>query len=142
MKRIYEKSELTFSILWIIIYVAIMSLADYFSTLIGIEKIFTMLVSLMLAIILLVWVKKVKLSQKYGLIKGRYSQKTYLCFMPLVIIVSVNFWCGVCVRYNLLETILFFVSMLCVGIIEEIIFRGFLFNALRKKQFNFCDNYK
>ena len=133
MKSIYEKSELTFSLLWIIVYIVAMSLGDYFSSLIGIEKIFTTPIVLFFAISILIWIRKSGESKKYGLIKGTFPQKTYLYFIPLIITVSINFWGGVDLQYTAVETILYIASMLCVGFVEEIIFRGFLFKALCKK---------
>ena len=56
--------------------------------------------------------------------------RRYLYFLPLVIIASTNLWRGVSLRLSVFETILYVVSMLCVGFIEEVIFRGFLFLAL------------
>lgn len=132
MKRIYEKNEVTFSIIWILIYVITMSMADYFSYLVGIEKVFTMPLSITLVTILLIWINKEKVSSRYGLTKGCFPQKAYLYFIPLIVTVSVNFWGGVRIQYTILETVLHVISMLSVGIIEEIIFRGFLFKALSK----------
>ena len=132
MKRIYEKNEVTFSIIWILIYVITMSMADYLSYLVGIEKVFTMPLSITLVTILLIWINKEKVLSKYGLTKGCCPQKAYLYFIPLIVTVSVNFWGGVRIQYTILETVLYVISMLCVGIIEEIIFRGFLFKALSK----------
>ncbi len=37
-------------------------------------------------------------------------------------------------KYSLIETVLTFVSMLFVGFIEEVIFRGFLFKAIARKR--------
>ena len=45
---------------------------------------------------------------------------------------SINLWNGVTMKLSVLETVLYILSMLCVGFIEEIIFRGFLFKALCK----------
>lgn len=36
-------------------------------------------------------------------------------------------------RMSMLESVLYVISMLCVNYIEEVIFRGFLFKALCKK---------
>lgn len=132
MKNLYQKNQVTFSIIWIAIYVVLMSLGDYLSSLVGIEKMFTMPISIILASILLLWISKEKLQGEFGLVKGSFPKKTYLYFIPLVITVSVNFWGGISVNYTILETVLFVISMLLVGVLEEIIFRGFLFKALSK----------
>ena len=49
-----------------------------------------------------------------------------------MLIASTAFWGGIKPQYGLLETALFIVSMCCVGFIEEVIFRGFLFRAMEK----------
>lgn len=60
------------------------------------------------------------------------SLKNYLYFIPLGLMISVNLWNGVTMNVSVLETVLFILSMLCVGFIEEVIFRGFLFKAMCK----------
>ena len=41
-------------------------------------------------------------------------------------------WYGVAMNVSLLETVLYILTMFCVGFLEEMIFRGFLFNAMAK----------
>ena len=45
---------------------------------------------------------------------------------------SGNLWNGVAVNYSAAETVCRIVCMLCVGFLEEVIFRGFLFVAIAK----------
>ncbi len=132
MKRLYEKNELTFSLIWIGIYVVVYSFADNFSRYLGIEKILTAPLSVAFVTVLLIWMRNNGLLQKYGLCRFEGRLKDYLYFIPLLIIASCNLWNGVWMKYSPFETILFVLSMLCVGFIEEIIFRGFLFKALSK----------
>ncbi len=56
--------------------------------------------------------------------------KKYLFFIPLVILASINLWNGVTLNLTILESILYVISMLCVGFLEEVIFRGLLFKAM------------
>lgn len=72
------------------------------------------------------------LSEQYGLCSFKGSLKNYLYFIPLGLITSVNLWNGVTINISAFEIVLFIISMLCVGFIEEIIFRGFLFKAMCK----------
>lgn len=132
MKRLYETNELTFALIWIGIYVVSFSLADGLSELIGIEKLVTAFVGLALMLGLYIWVLKNGLAEMYGLCKLKRSAKEYLYFIPLVLLLSVNLWWGVQFRLSALETALYVFSMLCVGFLEELIFRGFLFKALCK----------
>ena len=66
MKRLYEKNELTFSLLWIGVYVISFSLADGLSELIGVEKLITAVVGLVLMLGLYIWVLKNGLWEYYG----------------------------------------------------------------------------
>ena len=52
--------------------------------------------------------------------------------MPLVILASGNLWNGVALNYTPMETVCRIVCMLCVGFLEEVIFRGLLFKAIAK----------
>lgn len=132
MKRLYEKNELTFALLWIALYIIFMSLADSLSAQIGQDKLITAFIGLSLALFLIIWCKKAGLAEKFGLTLGTFDKRTYLFFLPLLLMISVNFWGGVCLRTRPLETLFYVISMLCVGVIEEVIFRGFLFKALQK----------
>ncbi len=132
MKKFYEKHELIFAILSIVAYVVLFSAADEISALLGIEKVITAVVGVAASVFWLWWLKKHALHEKYGLCKGEFAPKTYLYFLPLALIVSVNLWGGVALHFSWFETVLYIVSMLCVGFLEELIFRGFLFVSMRK----------
>ena len=58
--------------------------------------------------------------------------KDYFYFIPLFVIGSCNLWNGVQINCSPMEAALYVLSMLCVGFIEELIFRGFLFKAMAK----------
>ena len=132
MTKLYEKSELGFSLLLIAIYVIGASLADMLSDLLGLSKIITFPFLLALSIVLFLWIKKNNLSQKYGLCQPNSSAKHFLFYLPLLVLISVNFWFGVKLNYSITESILNVLAMLCVGFVEELIFRGFLFKAMEK----------
>jgi len=132
MKKLYEKNELTFSLVWIAAYVILFSLADNLSDSLGFEKMITAPVGLFLALLLFVWIRRNGLSEKYGLCPFRGNWRDYLYFIPLLLIMTTNLWNGVQMNFSAGETALYILSMLCVGFIEEVIFRGFLFMALCK----------
>jgi membrane protease YdiL (CAAX protease family) len=134
MEKLYRKNELVFSLLWIALYIVLFSLADALSDYLGIIKIITFPVTLALALFIVAFIRKNRLWEYYGV--GRFKSikyGRYLFFLPLVVIATSNLWNGITIRYSALETILFIFSMFCVGFIEELIFRGFLFRAIAKK---------
>lgn len=132
MNQLYKKSELAFSIISIVIYVVTLSFADNISKTLGVEKLITAIISAVLTIIFVIWMKKNELFHKYGLCKSEMSASQLLYYIPLVIIISVNLWFGVRLNYSITETVFFVISMIFVGFLEEIIFRGFLFTAMNK----------
>ena len=130
MKKIYMKNELLFSLLWIGFYVVLLSIAENLSDVLGTEKIITAPFTIIIATFLVLWITKNGLTEKYGFCKSKISCKELLYFIPLIIIGSVNLWHGVTLNYSIFESIIYVISMLCVGVIEEILFRGFLFQAM------------
>lgn len=128
MKKFYEKSELWFSITWIIIYVAIMgNLRNNF----GDESIFSLLGVLIIAAILTIFIVKNNLKEKYGLVLCK-NAKRFLYFIPFVLLCSVNLWFGAEMHYDLPHQIIAMITMLLIGYTEEVIFRGLLFKAIEK----------
>lgn len=128
MKKIFEKHETLFCILLIVAYVVVNSYciqnfgtSDYRSTIINTIFSFALIV---LMIIL-------KRTSYYGLTKVT-NLKKYLYFIPLFLIASVNLWNGVNINNSAKVIIFHILTMLNVGFIEEIIFRGFLFRLMEK----------
>lgn len=132
LKKLYDKNEVTFSVVWIIAYVVLFSVADSLSESLGISKIITAPAAVLFALLLFTWIWKNGLLKKYGLCKFEGSLKNYLFFVPLLVIMSVNLWNGVEIKTSALEIALHILSMLCVGFIEEVVFRGLLFKAISK----------
>ena len=132
MKKIYEKNELNFALIWIGVYVVLFSVADSISGTLGVAKLVTAPLGIVMTVMIYMWICGNGLKEKYGLCKFKGEAKTYLYFVPLVLLASTNVWYGVRLNLSVLETILYIISMLCVGFLEEVIFRGFLFKALCK----------
>lgn len=132
MKKLYEKSELCFAIAWIIAYVVLASIGDNFSTGIGISKIVTLPILVVLSAVLYLFVRRNGLTDKYGLCKSRLPGARMLYYVPLLILLTANLWYGVRMNASPLETLFYVLSMFCVGFLEEMIFRGFLFKAMAR----------
>jgi membrane protease YdiL (CAAX protease family) len=107
--------------------------ADSISDFLGFIKIITAPMLVLFALLLFCWLRKYDLSEEYGLCSLKGNRKNYLYFIPLVLIVTTNLWNGVTINVSATQTVLYILSMFCVGFIEEVIFRGFLFKALCKK---------
>lgn len=132
MKKLYDENEMRFSLILIVLYVVLFSTADRISASIGTNKSVTVPLGILMTCVLFYFIRKNGLSEKYGLCRFKGTAKHYLYFIPLVALASTNLWWGAELKFSILETVLYVISMICVGFIEEIIFRGFLFNAMCK----------
>ena len=56
-----------------------------------------------------------------------------LFLIPMLIVATANLWNGAVMRYALLDTVWYIIAMLCIGFIEEILFRGYLLQLLLKR---------
>ena len=132
LKKLYEKSEFWFSIVWIIVYVILASIGDNLSLEIGIEKVVTLPILIILSFVLFFFISKNKLYNKYGLCKSNVNHSKMLFYIPLIILITTNLWYGVALNFTCLETVFYILSMFCVGFLEEMIFRGLLFKAMEQ----------
>jgi membrane protease YdiL (CAAX protease family) len=132
MTKLYKKSEISFAILWIVAYVVLSSLADQLSESYGIIKSVTAVLHIAMSLILFFWIRNNDLSEKYGFCRSTIPAKRFLYYLPLIIIASTAFWSGIKLQYGYPGALLYFISMCCVGFLEEVIFRGLLFRAMEK----------
>ena len=132
MKKLYEKNELTFATVWIVIYCVLQSLANSLNEKIGIGYSASAVLCILQTIILLTFIWKNSLFKRYGLCKASAPSRRFLYYVPLIILAAGNLWSGIGNNYSLPDTVCRIATMLCVGFLEELIFRGFLFKAIAK----------
>jgi len=139
MKKLYEKNELTFALVWIGLYVVVMNIAlqfcggfdDLASKTAG-QVLIPVICICVLAVFSTVWVIRSGLSEKYGLCRFKGNWKQFLFFLPLIIMSCVNLKNGLGLNAPAAVSVLMMVNMAVAGYVEEIIFRGFLFRAMAK----------
>lgn len=128
MLKFYEKHESVIVFSLIIIYLVINTIC---LNLFGNTSFETAIINFVLSGFILSFIYKNNLKEKYGLIKIQNS-KDFLYFIPLLAIVSVNLWNGINIQNSTQEIIAYILTMIGVGFLEEIIFRGFLFRMMEK----------
>jgi len=126
LKKIYDKNPLVFAIMMIAVYVVGTSFTD------SVGKGITFAYHLLLTIVLYAFAVNSGLKAHFGLIRPAYPSKTALYWLPLALMCTCNMWFGVTINMPLPETVFYIGSMLCVGFLEEFIFRGLLFRAMEK----------
>lgn len=132
MKKLYEKSALIFSFAWIAIYCVLQSLAYPLNEIIGIEYAASAVFCFLQATALFMFIKKNGLLSYYGICKTYVPARRFLYYIPLLVLMTRNFWNGAAVNFPPADTVCYIVCMLCVGFVEEVIFRGFLFKAIAR----------
>ena len=128
MKKVFEKHETLFCMLLIIMYILINSfcLQNF-----GTEDYRSTVINTVFSLVLLALIIGLGRTSYYGLTKVTDSKK-YLYFIPLLLIVSVNLWNGININNTSKEIVFHILTMINIGFIEEIIFRGFLFKMMAK----------
>ena len=139
MKKLYEKNELTFSLVWIGLYVVVMNIAlqfcggfDDLASKTASQVLVPVICICVLAVVSTVWILRNGLSEKYGLCRFKGNRTQFLYFIPLIIMSCVNLINGLGLTAPLAVAVLMMVNLAVAGYVEEIIFRGFLFRAMEK----------
>lgn len=132
MKKLHAKNEMTFAIVWIVIYVLAHSLANSANAVLGIDYSANAIVSVVLSVVLFGFIRKNNLMDHYGLCKTTVPAAKFLWYIPLVLLASHNLWNGFAVNLPLAGSVCYIIYMLGVGFLEEAIFRGLLFKAIAK----------
>ena len=129
MKKIFEKHETLFCILLIVLYVVINS---FCVNSFGFTSCEGFIVNTVFSLSLIGIVLALNGTSYYGL-RGVNDSKRYLYFIPLVIIATVNLWNGININNSKSEIVFHVLTMINIGFIEEIIFRGFLFRMMERQ---------
>ncbi|MGM9941229.1 MAG: lysostaphin resistance A-like protein [Bulleidia sp.] len=128
MREFQKKHELWFALMWIIIYVVVMgNLRNTF----GDEGVYTLAGLSVLTVVFTVYIVRNGLCQTYGLTRCTNSRR-YLYYLPLVVLCTVNLWFGLSMHYDPIHQCTAVMTMILVGYLEEVIFRGLLFRAIEK----------
>ena len=130
MRKLYEKREILFAVLWILAYCLVMGTirGNY-----GFGSIWMLLALIAFTAGITIFVKSNHLEEKYGLAGWPANSKACLYFIPMWILATGNLWDGFAPEYQGMTLVMAVLSMILVGYVEEMIFRGFLFKAMLVK---------
>ena len=130
MRKLYENKPVLFAVLFIVLYcaVTIPIRGGYgdgsIQSILGLSAI-TAFIAVVSSIIPL-W-------KKLGVAAKAQNARMCLYFIPMIILATGNIWDGIEMHYSGAALWYAIGSMALVGFVEEMIFRGFLFRALLKK---------
>ncbi len=130
MKKLYEKKPVLFAVLWIILYcgVTIPIRGEY-----GDGSLWSLVGLLAVGAAIAVVSTAIPLWKTLGFAARPQNLRLCLYFLPMILLATGNAWDGFAPKYAGADLWYAAGSMALVGFVEEMIFRGFLFRALLKK---------
>ena len=131
MRKLYEKNRILFAVLCIVLYCVVMS---YLKGNFGYQSIAMLLGITAFANGIIFFVKRNHLEKECGIAAWPEDTKRFLYFIPMWILATGNLWDGFALSYHGIELVIAVLSMILVGFVEEMLFRGFLFSAMLSKE--------
>ena len=133
------KKDIFRFILWLLVYALTSNICIPLSERINIPNSLTAIGYIILCAILLYSLHKKGKLEYYGFKSLKnLNHKKLLFYIPIALIVSVNLLAGIHINDTLLQIVLISICMLCVGFIEEVLFRSFLMKTLMHKNDKFA----
>ncbi len=130
LDRLYEKDHVWFAVGWIVAYVVLASEADAISLDLGTAKLVTAPALLAMSALLWAWVRHAHLEGRLGLCEPAVPAVRMLWYLPLALVAAKKLFFGIVPQGTALECLCYVLAMCCVGIIEELVFRGLLFRGM------------
>ena len=129
MRKLYEDKPVLFAVLWIVLYVVgIGSLRGSY----GDDSLQMLLGLVAVSAALLLIVRHLGIRKELGMTRWLQNGRKLLWLLPMWVLATGNLWGGIGVRYEPINTLMAVLSFMLVGVAEEIIFRGFLFNGMKR----------
>ena len=128
-----QKTKISFAAAWLAAYLAGLKISGILSGIIGIQNLGQAIFRACFVIVMILYLKKRETLEFYGIrsLKNLDGRGTFY-FIPFVLLVVVPFCFGIQNSEPLGQIVLIAFNVLCVGFIEEMIMRVFLFKALMK----------
>lgn len=134
MKRLHNASPIWHAMVWIVIYIATAALGDAGSEALGRPNLLTAPLMLVLTAAALVYLQRNDWLRTYGVTGVRKADlRPVLYFIPLLVMATLQYTKGLATSLEVADVILIVLLMVGVGFLEELVFRGFLYKAIRAR---------
>lgn len=138
MRKLYEKSEITFAIVWIVVYCILLSLANPLNKIIGTEYSASAVLCILQTVILFIFIRKNSLWKRYGLCKSSAPARRFLYYVPLFILATRKSLERYCCQLFAIGNCLSYYLYALRGIYRGSDFQRFLFKAMAKDNLKFA----
>ncbi|MCH5207792.1 MAG: CPBP family intramembrane metalloprotease [Oscillospiraceae bacterium] len=132
MKKLFEKNEVMFAVVLIIIYVVGSSVILNISDDALVQNIGGAAFNAVMTVLLFIFIRKNDLMKHVGLCRSEVSAAKMWFYIPLVLCATLTLFFGIGLELSPLATVFRTIKMLFVGFLEEVIFRAFLFKGICK----------
>ncbi|AEV28124.1 CAAX amino terminal protease family [Sphaerochaeta pleomorpha str. Grapes] len=134
MKYLRENKPIWHALVWVAIYVVLVNVGDFVASQLPVAVWATCFLLGCLSITLIIYLKQTNQAEFYGVKRpqaGTLPLALYL--VPLFAIAFLQYAKGLDSKLDTSIIVIDFLLVTCVGFIEELLFRGFLFKAILKK---------
>lgn len=135
MLNLYRKKAVLHSIVWLMAYLIMNTVTDNYAGMMGVEPhLVSAIPNLILAAVCFFYLKRTKIADEIGLLTTPTERPaTMLFYLPLLALPFLNLLYGVNKELSIVNLLAFLLMYTGVGFMEEVIFRGLMFQALTKK---------
>ena len=131
MNNLMGKKPVLHAVLWIMIYVVLVNIGDALSKLTNVAHLPTSILLLALTVALVLYLKKNNHFEAQGIQKvTKHDVRKALFYIPLILLAFIQFLAGINRSLSITEIAIFCFLMIGTGFIEELIFRGLLFQGI------------
>ena len=133
MRKFLVQSPVWHAVAWIGIYVVLVGIGDWLSELIGEPNSVTTVLLVALSALLILYLRRDGWLSYHGVRSLRRSDiDGTLLYLPLVLIALMQYTKGLRDDLDLTAVLLIIALMICVGFLEELIFRGMLLRGIQR----------
>lgn len=134
MTKLMEKKPVLHAVLWIMIYIVLVNIGEALSEQMSVAHLATSVLLLAMSVVLVWYLKKNKRFAQLGFQKGKKQDlpKT-LFYIPLILLAFIQFVAGIDPLLTFTQIAGSSILMIGTGFIEELLFRGFLFQGICDK---------
>lgn len=133
MYKLFKKNEVRFALVLIAVYVVGVSLMQRVSEALGVEFLAEAVFGVALTAVLAAFIRRNGLASYLGLRRPEVPAARMLFYIPLALVAAGSAFFGVGMSYGPAAAVCHTAMMLCVGFLEEVIFRGFLFRGIARQ---------